>query len=143
MVCDLWLVDFDPLWCFGVSRFVACDCNNYYDWCQRKTQLWKQVLNFRVRMFVKSAVSNNITTAAHLKHQKNKENHAINYFTVVCLVNIWDWSWPYRYLYFHQCCIFSFLDNGFCVWWCSRTNQAGKRINFLYIHNSYFHINSM
>ena len=39
-------------------------------------------------MFVKSAVSNKITTAAHLKQQKNKENHAINYFTVVCLVNI-------------------------------------------------------
>ena len=38
-------------------------------------------------MFVKSAVSNKITTAAHLKHKKNK-NHAINYFTVVCLVNI-------------------------------------------------------
>ena len=40
--------------CFCVSRFVACDRN--YDWRQRKTQLWRQLLNFRVRMFVKSAV---------------------------------------------------------------------------------------
>ena len=36
--------------CFCVSRFVACDRN--YDFRQRKTRL----LNFRVRMFVKSAV---------------------------------------------------------------------------------------
>ena len=42
--------------CFRVSRFVACDRN--YDWRQRKTQLWRRLLNFRVRMFVKSAVSN-------------------------------------------------------------------------------------
>ena len=37
-----------------VSRLIACDRN--YDWRQRKTQLWRQLLNFRVRMFVKSAV---------------------------------------------------------------------------------------
>ena len=36
-----------------VSRFVACDRNN--DWRQRKTQLWRWLLKFRVRMFVKSA----------------------------------------------------------------------------------------
>ena len=41
--------------CFCVSRFVACDRN--YDWRQRKTHLWRRLLNFRVRMFVKSAVS--------------------------------------------------------------------------------------
>ena len=40
--------------CFSVSRFVACDRN--YDWRQRKTQLWRRLLNFRVCMFVKSAV---------------------------------------------------------------------------------------
>ena len=40
--------------CFCVSRFVACDRN--YDWQQRKTQLWRRLLNFRVRMFVKRAV---------------------------------------------------------------------------------------
>ena len=34
--------------------FVACDRN--YDWRQRKTQFWGRLLNFRVRMFVKSAV---------------------------------------------------------------------------------------
>ena len=44
MICD---------WC--VSRFVACDRN--CDWWQRKTQLWRQLLNFGIRMFVKSAVS--------------------------------------------------------------------------------------
>ena len=38
---------------FSVSRFVACDRN--YDWRQRKTQLWRWLLKFRVRMFVKSA----------------------------------------------------------------------------------------
>ena len=47
MVCGWWLVDFDPSWVF-------CDCNN--DWRQRKTQLWRQLLNLRVLMFVKSVV---------------------------------------------------------------------------------------
>ena len=52
MVCDWWIsIRFV---CFCVSRFVACDRN--YDWRQRKTQLWRRLLNFRVRMFVKSAV---------------------------------------------------------------------------------------
>ena len=37
-------------------------------------------------MFVKSAVSNKITTAAHLKHQKNKENHAINHLCLFSCV---------------------------------------------------------
>ena len=37
-----------------VSRFLARDRN--YDWRQRKTQLWRRHLNFRVRVFVKSAV---------------------------------------------------------------------------------------
>ena len=40
--------------CFCVSRFVACGRN--YDWRQRKTRLWRRLLNFRVCMFVKSAV---------------------------------------------------------------------------------------
>ena len=53
MVCDLWIsIHFV---CFCVSRFVACDCN--YDWRQWKTQLRRWLLNFRVRMFVKRAVS--------------------------------------------------------------------------------------
>ena len=43
----LCLVAFDPFCVF-------CDCN--YDWRQRKTQLWRRLLNLRVRMFVKSAV---------------------------------------------------------------------------------------
>ena len=52
MVCDWWIsIRFV---CFSVSRYVACDRN--YDWWQRKTQLWRRLLNFRVRMFVKSAV---------------------------------------------------------------------------------------
>ena len=37
------------------SGFVACDRN--YDWRQRKTELWRRLLNVRVRMFVKSAVT--------------------------------------------------------------------------------------
>ena len=51
----LWFVigGFRSVLC--VSRFVACDRN--YDWRQRKTQLWRRLLNFRVRMFVKSAVT--------------------------------------------------------------------------------------
>ena len=40
--------------CVSISRFVACDRN--YDWRQQKTQLWRRLLNFRVRVFVKSAV---------------------------------------------------------------------------------------
>ena len=54
MGCDRWIsVCFV---CFCVSRFVVCDRN--YDWRrQRKTQLWKRFLNFRVCMFVKSAVT--------------------------------------------------------------------------------------
>ena len=44
---------FRSVLCFSVSRFVACDRN--YDWRQRKTQLWRWLLKFRVRMFVKSA----------------------------------------------------------------------------------------
>ena len=31
----------------------VCDCN--YDWRQRKTQLWRRILNFRVSIFVKNA----------------------------------------------------------------------------------------
>ena len=50
-----WFVicGFRSVLCFSVSRFVACDRN--YDWRQRKTQLWRWLLKFRVRMFVKSA----------------------------------------------------------------------------------------
>ena len=55
MVCDFWLVDFDTGFvCFCVSRFVACDRN--YEWRQPKTQLWRRLLNFRVRVFLKSAI---------------------------------------------------------------------------------------
>ena len=53
MVCDWWI--WIRFVCFCVSRFVACDRN--YDRRQRKTQLWRRLLNFRVRMFVKSAVN--------------------------------------------------------------------------------------
>ena len=42
--------------CFPVSRFVTCDHNNYYDWRQLKMRLWYLLLNFRVRVFLKSAV---------------------------------------------------------------------------------------
>ena len=54
----LWsvMMDFYPFYVFKfcVSRFVACDRNN--DWRQRKTQLRRGLLNFRVPVFVKSAV---------------------------------------------------------------------------------------
>ena len=52
VICDWWILI--RFVCFCVSRFVACDRN--YDWRQRKTQLWRRLLNFRVRVFVKSAV---------------------------------------------------------------------------------------
>ena len=54
MICHWWISI--CFLCFCVSRFVACDRN--YDWRQRKTQLWKRLLNLRVRMFVKGAVKN-------------------------------------------------------------------------------------
>ena len=47
-----WIGGFRSVFC--VSRFLARDRN--YDWRQRKTQLWRRHLNFRVRVFVKSAV---------------------------------------------------------------------------------------
>ena len=53
MVCDWWI--WIRFVCFCVSRFVACDRN--YDRRQRKTQLWRRLLSFRVRMLVKSAVN--------------------------------------------------------------------------------------
>ena len=53
VICDCWIsIRFV---CFCVSRFVACDRN--YDRRQRKTQLWRRLLSFRVRVFVKSAVT--------------------------------------------------------------------------------------
>ena len=60
----LWFVigqDFDPtVLCVsvfeGLLRAYVCDRN--YDRRQRKTQLWRRLMNFRVRMFVKSAVTN-------------------------------------------------------------------------------------
>ena len=52
LFCDWWIsIRFV---CFCVSRSVACDRN--YGWRKQKTQLWRRLLNFRVRMFVKSAV---------------------------------------------------------------------------------------
>ena len=59
MICDWWISIRSVG--FIVSRFVACD-SNYY-WRQRKTQLWRRLLNFRVRVFVKSAVINSICFA--------------------------------------------------------------------------------
>ena len=51
-----WLVigGFRSVLCVCVSRFVTCGRN--HDWRQPKTQLRVRLLNFRVRMFVKSAV---------------------------------------------------------------------------------------
>ena len=54
VICDWWLVISIYFVSFCVSRFVACDCN--YDWQRWKKQLWGWLLNFRVRMFVKSTV---------------------------------------------------------------------------------------
>ena len=41
---------------FCDSRFIACDRNNYYNWRQLKTQLWRQLFVSRVCVFVKSTV---------------------------------------------------------------------------------------
>ena len=58
VICDWWIsIRFVS---FFVSRFVASDRN--YDWRQRKTQLWRRLLNVRIRKFVKSAVNCNIYT---------------------------------------------------------------------------------
>ena len=53
-VCD-WRISI-RLVCFSVSRFVACDHDGNYDWRKQKTHLWRLLLNFRVRVFLKSAV---------------------------------------------------------------------------------------
>ena len=53
VICDWWIsIRFVS---FCVLRFVASDRN--YDWRQRKTQLWRRLLNFRIRKSVKSAVT--------------------------------------------------------------------------------------
>ena len=60
VICDWWIsIRFV---CFCVSRFVACD------WRQRKTQLWRRPLNFRDRMFGKSAVIDFITILRRAAH---------------------------------------------------------------------------
>ena len=57
VICNWWIsIRFV---CFCVWRVVAFDRN--YDWRQRKTQLWRRLLNLRVRMFVKSALMINAT----------------------------------------------------------------------------------
>ena len=59
-----WFVicGFRSVLCFSVSRFVACDRN--YDWRQRKTQLWRWLLKFRVCMFAKSACKVSVQSEA-------------------------------------------------------------------------------
>ena len=90
MACDLcdWWISIRSL-CFCVSRFVVCDHN--YDWRQQKTQLWRQLLNFRVRMFVKSAVKKRniqkipqlipFLSTAHRSSARNVKNGSVNAFT--------------------------------------------------------------
>ena len=53
----LWFVigGFRSVLCVSVFQGSFASDRNY-DWRQRKTQLWRSLLNFRVRMFVKSAV---------------------------------------------------------------------------------------
>ena len=53
MVCGWWIsICFV---CFCVSRFVACD--HSFDWQKEQKQLlWRQLLNFRDRLFLKSTV---------------------------------------------------------------------------------------
>ena len=64
MVCDWWISIHCV--CFCVSKFVACDHN--YDSCQWKTQLRGRLLNFRVGVFLKSAVKPvQFTTLRRLK----------------------------------------------------------------------------
>ena len=79
VICDWWIsICFV---CFYVSRFVACDRN--YDWRQRKTQLWRRLLNFRVRMFVKSAVTDlGDNSAIHLTVFWNLPFFVLSYFQV-------------------------------------------------------------
>ena len=60
MICDWWI--WIRFVCFFVSKFVACDCN--YDWWQWKMQLWRQLLNFWVRVFESTVMLCNICTPA-------------------------------------------------------------------------------
>ena len=53
VICDCWIsIRFT---CFFVSRFATCNRN--YDWRERKTKLRRRLLNFRVRVFLKSVVN--------------------------------------------------------------------------------------
>ena len=85
MVCDLWLVDFDFV-CFCVSRFVACDHN--YGWRQRKTQLWRRLMNFRVRIFVKSVVIRIILPSQWINDQNKLTQQFPEFFSYSLLVSI-------------------------------------------------------
>ena len=56
MVCDLRLLACSIRFaCFFVSRFATCNRN--YDWRERKSKLRRRLLNFRVRVFLKSVVN--------------------------------------------------------------------------------------
>ena len=62
MVCDWWIsISFV---CFCISGFVACD--RIYDWRRGKTQLGRRLLNFRVLVFLKSAVTDFIAFEEHI-----------------------------------------------------------------------------
>ena len=84
MICDWWIsIRFV---CFCVSRFVACDRN--YDWRQRKTQLWRRLLNFRVRMFVKSAVNFVMKSSSKQTTPISHRNHFWDY-PIACEQALW------------------------------------------------------
>ena len=64
MICDWWIsIHFV---CFCVSRFVSCDRD--YDWRHWKTQLRRQLLSFRVCMFMKGAVIKMIMIITEIAH---------------------------------------------------------------------------
>ena len=54
MGCVLWLVDFDPFCLFQGSLLVIVII---IDGSEKRNWTWMRLLNFRVRMFVKSAVT--------------------------------------------------------------------------------------
>ena len=57
-VQGLWFVigGFQSVLCVSVFQGSLIACDHNYDWRQRKTQLWRRLLNSRVCVFVKSAV---------------------------------------------------------------------------------------
>ena len=76
MICD-WRISIRFV-CFCVSRFIACDGNSVIMIEAAKMQFWRRLLNLKVRVFVKSAVTESTLSSTSLH-----ESSSISFTTTV------------------------------------------------------------